>query len=134
MNNAKQKAKVLVIEDEPLLLEAIEKKFNQSELPTAAFTSAKKALKYLRDHIETNQLPKIIWLDYYLEDMSGLEFVKKIKKIPPLGEIPILVISNSATNKKVQEFLDLGVEKYLIKANYRLKDLINLTSETIRKE
>jgi hypothetical protein len=38
--------------------------------------------------------------------------------------VPIFVVSNTASADKVQSYLQLGVNKYYTKADYRLDDII----------
>ncbi len=115
------KTTIMVVEDEDLLLQAISKKLKIKGLGVISCTSAKQAIEYL------NNLPKIpnaIWLDYYLGDMDGLEFMNEIKKNDKWARIPVIVVSNSASTQKKNAMLALGVKDYILKAAYRLDDLI----------
>ena len=118
--------KVMVVEDEPLLLEAIGNKLEKKEIGSILCADGKQALDYLA---KTNDLPQVIWLDYYLKDMDGLSFVNAVKQNPKWETIPIVVVSNSASTQKVNSMLALGVNKYLLKAQYRLEDIINIIHE-----
>ena len=51
--------------------------------------------------------------------------MQKIHENKTWSSIPVLVVSNSASPEKVHKMLDLGVKKYLIKAEHRLDDLVN---------
>src|SRR3990170_8404885 len=103
--------KVMVIEDEELLLQAISKKLTSKGFEPITCTSAKQALDYLANITE---YPDVIWLDYYLEDMSGLDFVKELKKNSDWLKIPVVVVSNSASDEKKNAMLSLGVKQYLL--------------------
>ena len=84
-------------------------------------SSGQQALDYL------NNLPKkpdAIWLDYYLGDTNGIDLMEIIHENKTWSTIPVLVVSNSASPEKVHKMLDLGVKKYLIKAEHRLDDLV----------
>lgn len=124
MNEPTKNQTVIVIEDESTLLDAITRKLTTAGFHVQGFGSAKTALDHLRTHV--NNKPSIIWLDYYLEDMNGIEFMTELQKDNELKNIPVLVISNSANEEKVSTMKALGVRDYLIKANYRLEDLVNL--------
>ncbi len=119
---------ILVIEDEELLLNAIGKKLTLSGLSPISCTSGAQALDYLKN---LEKLPDAIWLDYYLKDMNGLEFMKQIKDNPRYAQIPVVVVSNSANPQKVHNMLALGAKKYLLKAEHRLDDIIKSVSEII---
>lgn len=113
---------VLVVEDERPLLEAIKAKLETSGFEVVTARSVEQAFNHLQD-IERIDA---IWLDHYLlgkED--GLDFVSKCK-IDGSGcrTIPIFVVSNTASADKVQAYMKLGVNKYYVKAEKRLDEII----------
>jgi len=117
-----RKRKIMVIEDEKTLLEVIGKKINSTEdLQAFLYDNGTDALADLKNH---RILPDLIWLDYYLTDMEGLQFVQEINKDQALTNIPIFVISNSISHNKVHYMLALGVDNYLLKAEHQLSDII----------
>lgn len=116
-----KKITIMVLEDETILLHAIQKKLEFSGLNVIPCTGAKEALDYLKNSEDT---PDAIWLDFYLKEMNGMEFVLELKKNENWAKIPVVVVSNSASDQKVKTMLALGVKKYLLKAEYRLDDII----------
>ena len=108
-----QSLKVLVVEDELLLLEAIGAKLRKEGVEAILCSSGNKALEYVNSDAE---LPDAIWLDYYLKDMNGLAFMNKVRQSPKWQNVPVIVVSNSANAQKVNSMLALGVKKYLLKA------------------
>jgi len=127
-----KKITVMIIEDEELLLQAISKKLNLSGMETVSCAQGKQAIDYLNSMEEA--LPSAIWLDYYLKDMNGLEFVGEIKKNDKFKDIPIVVVSNSADPEKVHNILGLGANEYLLKAKYSLDEIIEVIKKFINKE
>jgi CheY-like chemotaxis protein len=119
---------VMVVEDEKLLLEAITKKLQLENFFVKGFISGREALEEVK---KGSDLPDLIWLDYYLGEINGREFLEMLK--PILGDkwIPVMVVSNSASPQKVAEVMDLGVNKYLLKAEHRLEDLIVSAKEIL---
>ncbi len=118
-----EKPSILIVEDESLLLEAITKKMKVSNIEPLGFSSGVKALEYLET---APVLPHAIWLDYYLKDMSGLIFLTEMKKRKKLENIPVIVISNSASPDSVRNMLAQGAKKYLLKSDYTLEELIEI--------
>ena len=127
---AKQNTTIMVVEDETLLLQAITKKLKLSELDVVSCASGQQALDYLGS---MDELPDAIWLDYYLKDMNGLAFMQTIKENPKWQNIPVVVVSNSASPEKVHNMLALGAKKYILKAEYRLDEII-VMMQTLIKE
>lgn len=123
-----QNPAIMVIEDETLLLQAITKKIKLSNIEVLSCSSGQQAIDYLKN---LDELPDAVWLDYYLKDMNGLEFMQKLKDNPKWTNIPVLVVSNSASPDKVNTMLGLGAKKYILKAEYRLDQIIELIKELI---
>jgi len=125
---AKMNPTIMVVEDEELLLQAITKKLKLSEMDVVSCASGQQAVDYL-ENLDT--LPDAIWLDYYLKDMNGLSFMELVKQNPKWRDIPVLVVSNSASPEKVHNMLALGAKKYMLKAEYRLDEIIGIIREFI---
>jgi CheY-like chemotaxis protein len=113
---------VMVVEDEEVLLKAITRKLEISGKKVISCVSGKQALDYLAN---IGEMPDLIWLDYYLKDMNGLDFMFELKKNDSWSRIPVLVVSNSASEEKVTRMLALGAKKYMLKAESKLDDLVN---------
>lgn len=114
---------ILVIEDERPLLEAIKTKLNISNFSTLTARSVTEALAYL----SSEQKVDAIWLDHYLLGQdNGLDLVAQLKAADsPWKKIPIFVVSNTASADKVQSYIQLGINQYYTKSDYRLDDIIN---------
>lgn len=118
---SKTNPKVMIVEDESLLLQAISKKMTILGMEVISCLSAEQALDYLNS---LSVLPDAIWLDYHLKDMDGLAFMGKLKDNPVWAKIPVFVVSNSASPEKVNGMLALGAVKYILKAEHRLDEII----------
>jgi DNA-binding response OmpR family regulator len=125
-----KKYTVMVVEDEALLLQAINLKFKKVSINVISCATGEQAFKYLED---LEKLPDAIWLDYYLTDMDGLDFIQKLKTHEDWLKIPVIVVSNSASDEKTKNMLALGIKKYIIKADYRLEEIVDIL-ETVIKE
>jgi len=124
----KQNPTIMVVEDETLLLQAITKKIKLSGMDVLSCASGQQAIDYLHS---LDKMPNAIWLDYYLKDMNGLAFMQELKQNPKWAEIPVLVVSNSASPDKVSNMLGLGAKKYILKAEYRLDEIIAMIRDFI---
>jgi CheY-like chemotaxis protein len=121
---------IMVVEDEELLLQAITKKLKLSGLDVLSCSSGQQGIDYLNT---LEKLPAAIWLDFYLKDMNGLAFMRQLKSNPKWASIPVLVVSNSASPQKVTDMLALGAKKYILKAEYRLDEIISMISGFIEE-
>lgn len=118
----------MVVEDETLLLQAITKKLKISGMDVLSCASGQQAIDYLKS---LDELPDAIWLDYYLKDTNGLAFMQELKQNASWTDIPVLVVSNSASPDKVHNMLGLGAKKYILKAEYRLDEIIAMIRDFI---
>jgi DNA-binding NarL/FixJ family response regulator len=57
--------------------------------------------------------------------------MQEIKNNPKWADIPVLVVSNSASPEKVHNMLGLGAKKYILKAEYRLDEIIAMIRDFI---
>lgn len=124
------KQTIVVIEDETLLLQAITKKLELSNFDVIACSGGQQALDYLKQSITP---PAAIWMDFYLKDSNGLELMREIKTNPSWSHIPVIVVSNSASSEKVHNMLALGARKYILKAEYRLDEIIAIIKQLINE-
>lgn len=121
---------ILVIEDEKPLLEAIDIKLKLNGFEVVTARTIEQAKSYIEDitHIDA------IWLDHYLMGQGdGLDFVAwcKEENNAKCKDVPIFVVSNTASPDKVATYLSLDVHDYYVKANYRLDEIIANISEKI---
>ncbi len=123
---------IMIIEDESLLLEAIDRKLASRGYKTLPYVSAEEGLAYLKD--SSHNLPNLIWLDYYLGGMDGGQFMVALKEDERLKNIPVIVVSNSASDQKKNNMIDLGVKAYILKAQYKLDDIIVLLENVLKDE
>jgi PleD family two-component response regulator len=112
---------VLVVEDERPILEAIVTKLNLEGFDPVSSTSVDQAINMLQDVKKVDA----VWLDHYLPERLGTELVQFMKKPDsPYKNIPIFLVSNTASADRIYDYIHLGVEKYFVKADRRLDDII----------
>ena len=112
---------ILVVEDEKPLAYAISEKLQKEGYKTFPVRSVKEAV----DILESEKIDAI-WLDHYLLGKdSGLDLVIKVKQEDSeWKDIPIYVVSNTATEDKVKQYLKFGVKDYFVKAESKLELII----------
>ena len=114
---------VLVIEDEKPLLTAIRLKLEKNGFQVVTARSVEQAKEYIKNLA----LVDVVWLDHYLMGKEdGLDFVAwcKEENNTKCKNLPIFVVSNTASSDKVSTYMQLGVKEYFVKANHRLDEII----------
>ena len=116
--------KILVAEDEPLMLMAIEGKLKNEGYEVLGVSDGREALKA----VELSQ-PDLIITDILMPYTSGLELISIIKSSG--RNIPIIVLSGLGEEETVMEAFKLGADDFLTKPfnptelSVRVKRLIN---------
>ena len=72
-----------------------------------------EAIEYLKDN--DNRRPCIILLDLNMPKMNGIEFLKTIKELPELKQIPVVVLTTSKAEEDVVGSFNFGVSGYIVK-------------------
>jgi len=100
--------RVLVIDDEPDLLEVMGKRFEASGLEVLTATEGKSAIGIIE-----NGAPDIIVLDVIMPVMDGFSVFKWIKTTPVICNIPVIIISGRST--MAETFRSMGVDSFIAK-------------------
>lgn len=111
--------KILIVEDEEVLLEVLEKKLENEGYDVLIAKDGEEGLKKFREGG-----PDLVLLDIIMPRMGGFEVMREIVKDPILAKIPIIVISNSGQPIEIEEATKLGAVDYLIKAEFSPEDVV----------
>lgn len=100
--------KILVAEDEPMLLKTIELKLKKEGYDVIATVDGREAIA----KIESEQ-PDLVISDIMMPYASGLELTAMLKKGDK--QIPIIILSAMEQEKVVMEAFELGADDYITK-------------------
>jgi len=103
------KAKILVVDDEPELLKSITRILGRENLEVITATCAEEALLGLQQSTK----PDLIISDLMMPGISGLELLKLIQRKMP--EVPVVLITAHATLDTAIEAIRAGAYDYLPK-------------------
>ncbi|MHC4392551.1 MAG: sigma-54-dependent transcriptional regulator [Planctomycetota bacterium] len=112
MTNASSRScdaiRVLLVDDEPLYLETLERIFRRDGLSVRTATSAEAALESLE------QAPvDVVVTDIVMPGLSGVELIEKVKAFPESPEVVLL--TGHATVDTAVQAMKLGAYDYLTK-------------------
>jgi len=110
-----QKIRILLVEDNMVDAAVTRRVLGHNlinDLITAA--SGKEALTILQG-LGKADLPQLILLDINLPDISGIDFLRRIKDDKDLHEIPVVILTMSNEDQDIQKSYDLGASSYLVK-------------------
>lgn len=99
--------KILAIDDDPFLLQLIEKSLSKEGYQVISASSGPEGLRLLAE-----QKPHLVLLDIMLPRMDGWQVCNRIRKD---STVPIIMLTARGTQNDVVRGLQLGADDYLIK-------------------
>jgi phosphate regulon transcriptional regulator PhoB len=118
MINKMAKSKILIVEDEPDILELLHFNLEKAGFETYRAEDGEQALLLAKKH-----LPDLILLDLLLPGLTGLEVCRQIKQNPELQHIPIIMVTAKGEEMDRVVGLELGADDYVVKP-FSLREII----------
>lgn len=119
--------KILLIEDEEVLISLLEKKIIQEGYE---FFIARNGIEGLEKMREIR--PDLILLDIIMPKMGGLEVMEEIQKDEELKNIPVIIISNSGQPVEIERIKKLGAKDWLVKTEFDPQEVIKKVNKQIK--
>ena len=114
-----EKKKILIIEDEEILLDVLQKKLIKEGYEVDIAKDGNEGIEKLK-----NNQPDLVLLDIIMPKVDGYEVLEKIKDMG-LKDLPVIVVSNSGQPVEIEKAISLGASDYLIKAEFEPEEVIN---------
>lgn len=77
------------------------------------------------------QMPAAIVLNLMMPDMSGVDFMRYLRKAYPQHRVPLIVVSNTMGGYQMQQALDAGADAFMGKP-VAVDELVHLVADAIR--
>ena len=125
------KIKILIVDDEEGILFILKRwieflENEKYEIEVLTTTSSLKAIEI----IENNKID-ILLTDIIMPEMSGIDLLKKTKKINPFTQV--IIMTAYTTIDRALECYSAGANDFLMKPFENMENLINIISFTIDK-
>ena len=121
------KQTILLIEDDPLLIDIYSTKFKESGFAVQVADSGEKALSLL-----TKISPSLIVMDIVLPHTDGWELLAVAQKQENLKNTKIVVLSNLGQKEEIEKGISLGADRYLIKAHFTPSQVVEEVRELLQ--
>jgi DNA-binding response OmpR family regulator len=107
-----REAKILIIDDDPDILDALSTSIEIPHYSVQISTApdAKTGLKKIKE-----EGPNLILLDYNLPGEDGFDVVEKIKEVPQWRSIKIIMLTAEGTKQKLWESIDREIDDFIAK-------------------
>lgn len=100
---------VLVVDDDPDILEVVSDVLGLSGVRTLTASDGVQALAAIRGGADIG----LVLLDLMMPRMSGVEVLAELKRDPALANLPVVVISGNFQTERAA--LAMGADEYLLK-------------------
>jgi CheY-like chemotaxis protein len=119
-------AKVLIIEDDPLMSRMYQKIFTFEKYDVEMAGDGEEGLAKA-----TSANPTIILCDVMMPKMNGMQVLEKLKANPATKAIPVIMLTNLAGQQDAETALAKGAVKYIIKSEHDPKEVADMVKEII---
>jgi two-component system, OmpR family, alkaline phosphatase synthesis response regulator PhoP len=121
--------KILVIEDEPPMRDAIGDTLTQNSFSVIKSDNGKDGLDIaLREH------PDLILLDIFMPKMDGLSMLEQLRGDAWGHDVPVIILTNlnPEADKTIKSILEHKPAFYLIKSNVTLEAIVSKIKEVLQ--
>ncbi|MEK7622164.1 MAG: response regulator [Patescibacteria group bacterium] len=118
-NNVSGGQTILIVEDDEFLRSLTAKRLEKENYHIEVAVDGENAISM----IDTVR-PALILLDLLLPGKDGFEVLKKIRETEATKAIPVIIFSNLGQKEDIEKAKALGVDNFLIKANFTLDDVV----------
>jgi len=121
----KQKTKILILDDEPIVLKRLKPALEKSGYDVEAFSRSLEASSRILE-----QDFDIVITDLKMEGLDGMEFLSRVKDRSPITEV--IVITGFATMDTAKESFKKGVFDFLAKP-FKLGEIKDVVAKAEQK-
>jgi DNA-binding response OmpR family regulator len=122
------KKNILAVDNDPSFLKILSEWFEFQGFDIVTTTESRDVPTLLaQGHFDA------VILDVIMGPPNGIELLQEIKKNPATAKLPVFILSQMGEEEHRRRALDFGAEDYLVKSNFRLKDLTEKITAAIGK-
>ena len=125
---SKDRIQVLVVEDEPAIMELITFTLKATGMQPVMAETAEAAV-----HILSRMTPDVILLDWMLPDESGLSLLKRLRADKEKMHVPVIMLTARSEEDDRVKGLDGGADDYITKP-FSTKELIARINAAVRRK
>lgn len=112
-------AKILIIEDDLSLQKTLAEYLGSENFEVRSASDGESGLA-----MALSEKPDLILLDIILPKKDGHEVLQAVKADEKTKNIPVVLLTNLDGISDVEKALELGATTYLVKADYKLEEIV----------
>ncbi len=128
----KNKIKILIVEDEPEILDGYVKTINANGFLTL---TAKHGLEGL--NVALVEEPALILSDILMPVMDGLSMLRRLRNENEYGKkVPVILLTNLSADKEdiVKKVAEIGPAYYIVKADFTFREVVEKIKEVLARQ
>jgi DNA-binding response OmpR family regulator len=110
MNESQDKARILIVEDHPIIAELVETRLRIEGMNPIKCPGGREALDMV-----ANQRFDAVILDIMMPEVDGYEVLRFIRSNKPTATLPVIFLTAKSTPADVEKGLALGANYYMTK-------------------
>lgn len=110
---SENKHKILIIDDDPFLLDMYVMKLKEQQYLLETASNGKDGIEKAKTF-----LPDLVLLDVVMPGMDGFEVLRELKKEGAEHPPTVVLLTNLGQKEDVERGLQLGARDYIIKAHF----------------
>lgn len=111
--------KILIVEDDPMISEIYQKKFEAAGFEVVVATNGSEVLSNVKkDKFD------LVLLDLVLPEMSGMDILKELKSGKYDPEMKVVVFSNLSEKEDRDRAIEDGADGFISKTQYSPSELV----------
>ena len=104
------KKSVVIIEDEPFIIEALTFLLENEGLVVRSITDGANAIDFI-----IKSKPNLVILDIMLPNVSGMKILEDIRSMDEISNLPVLMLTAKGQKKDRRAAEEAGVSKFMTK-------------------
>lgn len=116
--------KILVVEDDQMLVEIYQKKFESAGFEVETACNGTVALKKVQKFS-----PDLVLLDLVMPEEDGFEVLRKIKKNPATKDLKVIIFSNLSQDEDKEKAQELGAVGFITKSDFTPQQVVEKVKE-----
>lgn len=126
MESRNENKLILLVEDEVSLRQILAEKLTIEKYSVIEASNGKEALE-----LSLERHPDLILLDIVMPVMDGLSMLQELRKDEWGADVPVILLTNLNDSTKEFESMEMGAFGYLVKADWKIDDVIAKITETL---
>lgn len=123
-----QQKKVLLIDDDPFIVDIYALKFKQEGFNIEIAQDGKTGMKKIEEF-----QPDIVLLDIVMPQKDGFDILKDLRENSAFRKVKIILLTNLGQKEDVERGTKLGADDYIIKAHFTPSEVVEKVKALLTK-